>query len=266
MPRESGYPPYVKGLFVTNPSELNPAVVNNAETLSNIPGIILNGADWFRTFGAADTPGTMLFTVSGDVKQPGVYELPMGITLRDLFYKHGGGPLPGRKIKAVFSGVSNAVIMPAMFDTPLTFDSMNAAGSGLGSGGFIVYDDTACMVRVAHMFARFLWIESCNQCSACKQGTDRSTTNLNKLIQGKGNAATVQNVIEGAVTAPQGNRCYLPFEHLHITTSIVNNFSDEFIAHFKRGCNTCREVTLPKMEDYDEKKHAFTYSSGRNQS
>jgi NADH:ubiquinone oxidoreductase subunit F (NADH-binding) len=265
MPREAGYPPYIKGLFVKDPSELNPAVVNNAETLSNVPHIILNGAEWFRSFGTADAPGTMLFTVSGDIKTQGVFELPMGTTLRDLLYKHCGGPLSGRKIKAVFSGVSNAVIMPSMFDTPLTFDAMNSAGSGLGSGGFIVYDDTTCMVRVAHMFARFLWIESCNQCSACKQGTDRSTVNLYKLIQGKGDESTVQNVIEGAVTAPQGNRCYLPFEHLHITTSILRNFSEEFIAHYKRGCKSCRELTLPKLEDYDDKKHVFTYSSGRSQ-
>ncbi|HET7152505.1 MAG TPA: NADH-ubiquinone oxidoreductase-F iron-sulfur binding region domain-containing protein [Candidatus Kapabacteria bacterium] len=265
MPREAGYPPYMKGLFVKDPSELNPAVVNNAETLSNIPHIMRNGAEWFRSFGTATTPGTMVFTISGDVRKQGIYELPMGTTLRELLYKYGGGPLPGRKFKAVFSGVANAVILPSMFDTPLTFDGMNAAGTGLGSGGFIAYDDTTCMVRVAHMFSRFLWIESCNQCSACKQGTDRSTVNLNKLMQGKGDETTVQNVIEGAVSAPQGNRCYLPFEHLHVTTSILKNFSEEFLAHYKRGCKSCRELTLPKMEDYDEKKGAFTYSAGRSQ-
>ena len=111
LPREADLPPYVKGLFAT-PTELNPAVVNNVETLSNVPDIILRGADWFRSIGTPDSPGTMIFTISGDVMKPGIYELPMGTPLRQLIDQQGGGARPGRSVKAVFSGISSAVIMP----------------------------------------------------------------------------------------------------------------------------------------------------------
>jgi NADH-quinone oxidoreductase subunit F len=265
MPREAEYPPYVKGLFVTNPLQLNPAVMNNAETLSNIPRIVLHGADEFRTAGTENSPGTMVFTVSGDVQKPGVYELPLGTTLRELLMKHGGGPLAGRTIKAVFSGVSNAVILPEQLDTPLDFDSMKAIGSGLGSGGFIVYDNTTCMVKVAHTFSRFLWLESCNQCSACKQGTDRSTIHLKMLIDGEGKDDTVDQIIAGAVMAPQGNRCFLPVEHQQLQLSILKSFTAEFAAHLQHGCENHREAPLPKLEDFDEATHQFSYSEGRTE-
>ncbi|HVB99542.1 MAG TPA: NADH-quinone oxidoreductase subunit F [Candidatus Dormibacteraeota bacterium] len=168
--READNPPYVKGLFITDPSEANPAVVNNVETLSNVPHIVLRGAYWFREIGTPDSPGTMLFTVCEDVQRPGVYELPMGTPLRTLLYGYAGGSLPGRQFKAIHSGAANPVLLPSDLDTPLDFGSLRAIGSGLGSGGFIVYDETACMVRVAQMLAKFLWIESCNQCWSCKQG------------------------------------------------------------------------------------------------
>jgi NADH:ubiquinone oxidoreductase subunit F (NADH-binding) len=137
MPREADLPPYVQGLFVNGPNELNPAVVNNVETLSNIPHIIRRGASWFRSIGTVDTPGTMVFTLSGDITTPGVYELPMGTPLRRLVFEYGGGPKPGRAIKVLFSGISNAVLLPTMLDTPADFGSLQKIGSGLGSGGFI---------------------------------------------------------------------------------------------------------------------------------
>ena len=213
MPREADNPPYVDGLFITDPAEPNPTVVNNVETLSNIPHIVRRGAAWFRTMGTPDSPGTMIFTVCEDVQRPGVYELPMGTPLRSLVYDCAGGPLPGRKFKAFLSGVANPVVLPSRLDTPMDFSSMRAIGSGLGSGGFIAYDNSACMVRVAHMFAKFLWLESCNQCSSCKIGTNQSMTYLQKLIEGNGDATDIDFVIEGAMMAPHGNRCYLPVEH-----------------------------------------------------
>lgn len=263
LPREKDFPPYVKGLFVKDPSELNPAAVNNVETLSNIPHIVLRGANWFRSIGTPDTPGTMVFTVSGDVQKPGVYELPMGTPVGRLIHDFGGGLRPGRKFKAVFSGVSGAVILPRDLETPLDFGSLKQIGSGLGSGGFIVYDDTSCMVRVAHMFSEFLWLESCNQCISCKQGTNQSTVSLKKLLQGSGNEIDLNDVIQGALMAPNGNRCYLPVEHSLLIPSIVRNFSQEFIEHYGRGCHGCRDLVLPKMDDFDESKQTFTYSPGR---
>jgi len=263
LPREADFPPYVKGLFVNNLAELNPSVVNNVETLSNIPHIVLRGADWFRSMGTPDSPGTMVFTVSGDIARPGVYELPMGKPLRELIQDCGGGVRPARKLKAVFSGVSSPVVLPSQLDTPLDFGSMRGIGTGLGSGGFIAYDDTTCMVRVAHMFSRFLWLESCNQCISCKQGTNQSTVYLNKLLDGSGNEMDVELVLQGAAMAPHANRCYLPVEHSLLIPSIVRNFSHEFIQHYNRGCPGCREVTLPKMDEFDEAARVFTYSPGR---
>jgi len=263
MPREADNPPYVDGLFITDPAEPNPTVVNNVETLSNVPHIIRRGAAWFRTIGTPDSPGTMIFSVCEDVQRPGVYELPMGTPLRSLLYDYAGGPLPGRQFKAFLSGVSNPVVLPSRLNTPLDFSSMRAIGSGLGSGGFIVYDNTACMVRIAHMFAKFLWLESCNQCSSCKVGTNQSMTYLQKLIDGSGGETDIDFVIEGAMMAPHGNRCYLPVEHSLSCPSIIDAFSKEFIEHYRRGCQNCRDMVLPKIHDFDEAKHTFAYSPGR---
>ena len=261
LPREAQLPPYVKGLFVTDPMELNPAVVNNVETLSNVPHIILRGSEWFRSTGTVDTPGTMLFTVSGDVCKPGVYELPMGTSLRDLIFEHAGALRPGRTVKAVFSGISNPVILPVLWGTSMDFGSFRRINSGLGSGGYIVYDDRACMVQVAYKFSEFLSTESCSQCIACKYGTSQATNYLHRLVQGSGNELDLEYVFAGAAMAPQGNRCYLPVEHSLLIPSIVRSFPDEFIQHYNRGCQSCRKVVLPKMVDFDESRGRFRYAS-----
>ena len=132
------------------------------------PHILTNGAEWYRALGTWDSPGTMVFTVVGDVARPGYAELELGTTIRDVIEQVAGGPRPGRQIKAVFSGVANGVITADQLDVPATYEDLAAIGSGLGSAGLIVYDDTADMVAVARMFARFLNVESCGQCGACK--------------------------------------------------------------------------------------------------
>ena len=259
MPREADRPPYVHGLFVTGLDRPNPTVVNNVETLSNVPHILGRGAGWFRSMGTSDTPGTMVFTISGDVETPGVYELPMGTTLDELVLEHGGGPRPGRRLKAVFSGVSNAVILPPALKARMDFGSMQAIGSGLGSGGFIVYDDTTCMVRVAHAFSEFLHAESCGQCTPCTFGTNQATQHLQKLVEGSGDSSDLAFVLEGAAMAPQANRCYLPVEHSLVVPSMVRAFGEEFEQHFNRGCRGCRDVIVPKITDFDEVTRAFAY-------
>jgi NADH:ubiquinone oxidoreductase subunit F (NADH-binding) len=113
------------------------------------------------------------------------------------------------------------------------------------------------------MFAKFLWLESCNQCWSCKLGTSQSTTYLRKFIDGSGDEMDVAFVIQGALMAPRGNRCYLPVEHSLSCPSIVRAFASEFVAHYKRGCQSCRDLVLPKIHDFDETKNIFTYSAGR---
>jgi NADH-quinone oxidoreductase subunit F len=267
MPREKDLPPYILGLFTGYPACLpgrtNPTAVDNCETVSNLSHILANGPEWFRAMGSADTPGTMVFTISGDIRTPGVYELPMGTPMRELIDKYGGGPEPGRRVKAVFSGVTNAALTADHLDTPLDFGSMRRAGSGLGSGGYIVYDDAACMVQVAHMFARFLWLESCGQCNSCKDGGYVATRYLKKIIDGEGDSVAVEVILQAARKAPSGTRCFLPDELAQIVPSIIDNYSEEFVAHFRRGCRNCREPVLPKMHEYDEEKKVFSYSHGR---
>jgi len=259
LPREADMPPYVKGLFVTDPAELNPAVVNNVETLCNVPHIVLHGADWFRSAGTKGSPGTMVFTLTGDVERPGIYELPMGTPLRTLVEDCGGGVRSGRLLKAIFSGLANAVIMPSALDTPLDFGSMQGIGSGLGSGGFVVYDDTNCILQVAYRFSEFLFVESCFQCIACKSGTNQATTALGKLIDGSGGEGDLDLVLAGARSAPRANRCYLPVEASLVIPSIVLNFLPDFIQHYNRGCQGCREIVTPKLADFDESTGRFTY-------
>lgn len=262
LPREAGMAPYIRGLFVTDPAQFNPTAVNNVETLSNVPHILLHGADWFRAIGSPDSPGTMVFTVSGDVRRPGIYELPMGTPLRELIYEHAGGLRRGRTLKAVFSGVSNAIILPEAIDTPMDFDALRRIGSGLGSAGFIVYDDTACMVQVAYRFSEFLSVESCVQCISCKFGTSQATECLQRLVQGSGAETDLDDALAGAAMAPYGNRCYLPVQHSLLIPSIIEGFASEFQRHYHRGCRGCRTMVLPKMADFDESEGVFVYSRG----
>ncbi len=266
MPREADNPPYQIGLFTRTMFDVyepNPTDVNNAETLSNVGHILREGPEWFRSMGTADTPGTMVFTICGDVRTPGVYELPMGTPLRELVEVHGGGTRPGRKVKAIYSGVTNPVITADHLDTPLDFGSMRTIGAGLGSGGYIVYDDSTCMVRVAYRYAEFLWLESCGQCSSCKDGGHTATIHLRKLVEGSGNSVDLAAAIQAAVKAPSGTRCFLPSELANIVPSTADAYRDEFVGHFNRGCQGHAEITVPKIADYDESARNFIYTHGR---
>lgn len=164
-----------------------PTVVNNVETLSNIPPILSHGVDWFRSFGTESCPGTMLFSISGDVNRPGVYELPLGIPLRELIDVHGGGMKDGRELKAVYpGGPSHAFLTPKEIDVSMDFDSLRAIGSGLGSAGVIVMDETRCMIEETMKFCRFFELESCGQCPPCTMGTHYLHQILEKIEAGQG--------------------------------------------------------------------------------
>jgi NADH-quinone oxidoreductase subunit F len=256
-------PPYLQGLFggALGGPEGNPTVVNNIETLAHVPHIILKGPDWFRSFGTQDTPGTMIFTISGDVQKPLVQELPLGVTLRELIYDLAGGLREGRRLKAIFSGVANSVITPDLLDTALSFDSMKLAGSGLGSAGFIVYDDTTCMVEVACGFSRFLHVESCNQCPPCKMGSREITRSLRRLLDGEGDRSDLDDILHVATWTPNGARCFLASEESIVVPSILRTFPEDFGAHIEGGCHLRHDLPLPKMTDFSEDQ-GFTYDDG----
>jgi NADH-quinone oxidoreductase subunit F len=251
-------PPWMEGLF-RRPDSPNPTAVNNVETLANVPLILDRGPEWFRSFGTEDSPGTMLFTLCGDVRSPGVYELPLGYSLRDLVEGVGGGVPEGRRLKMVFPGASNTIISPEQLDTPLGFDPMRAVGTGLGSGGFVVYDDSACVVRATLAFSRFLYVESCAQCPACKHGTGAITALLERIDRGEGSDADVETILARALTVTDAQRCALPTGETLIAQSAIQVFGSEFAEHLGRACPRPRDLPVPKILDFDEAAGDFRF-------
>jgi NADH-quinone oxidoreductase subunit F len=232
--------------------------VNNVETLANVPRVMADGPDWLRSNGTETSPGTMVFTVCGDVLREGVFELPMGTPLRSLVEDKAGGPREGRSIKAIFPGASNTVILPEQLDTPLDFDAMREAGSSLGAGGFAVFDDTACMVRASYLYSRFLWVESCAQCPACKFGTGEVTKGLDE-IELHGRAPDLDLILARARSSIDGQKCALPTGESLLMQSVVQVFADEFRAHVGTPCPLPRDLPFHKIVGWDPTMNRFEY-------
>lgn len=259
LPREAHYPPYELGLFAT-PDSPNPALVNNVETFAHVATIVRDGAASFRKIGTAKTPGTCIFTLCGDVARPGIYELPAGVTIRHLLHDVAGGPRAGGEFKVVLSGVSTGIITPDQFDTPADFDSLKAIGSGLGSAGFIACGDDVSAVRIAQMAARFLYVESCHQCTACKHGLRTASTTLDGYFSPEGAGDDdFDRALAGAQHAPQGNRCYLPVQGATLLTSLMTRFRGEFDAFRKGRAADVDVLQAPKIVDFNEASGVFVY-------
>jgi NADH:ubiquinone oxidoreductase subunit F (NADH-binding) len=250
--------PFMQGLYATAETN-NPTLVNNVETLANVPHIVAEGQDWFRSSGTDTSPGTMLFTVAGDVRSEGVFELPLGTPLRSLIEDSAGGPREGRSIKVVIPGASSTALIPEQLDTPLDFESMRAVGSGLGAGGFAVFDETACIVRVTALFSRFLYVESCGQCPPCKLGSGEITDLLDRFERGEGDIADLDTVLARAKTVTDGQKCALPTGESLLVQSLLQTFGEEFAAHVTMPCSSSRELVLPKIVDFDPSAGRFTY-------
>jgi NADH-quinone oxidoreductase subunit F len=257
LPLPRVLPPYMEGLF-RQPPAANPTLVNNVETLANVPHILRHGAEWFRRVGTTSAPGTMIFTLCGDAQRPGCYELPLGTPLRVLVEGLGGGPPPGRTLKAIFPGASNAILTADELDAPMDFDGLRAVGSGLGSAGFIVYDDSTCLVSAAALYSRFLYVESCGQCPPCKYGSGEITTYLDRLARGEGSRFDVETALARCAIVDEGNRCALPVGERLLINSLLRRFATEFEAHFGAPCPLPRRLVLPKIVDFDLQQ-GFTY-------
>ena len=265
------YPPYVLGLHTRTGSGLgaasigpddrdNPTVVNNVETLANVPHILRRGSDWFRSIGTEDSPCTMVFTVCGDVATEAVVELPMGTPLSWLVYGVGGGVASGRSVSAVFPGASNAPIPARDLDTPMDFSSMAAVGSGLGSGGMIVYDDSACVLSAAVVLSGFLAAESCGQCPPCRLGTEALTDRLDRLDRGAARVDVVEEIQAWASRVTDANRCGLGAGERSLVMGLVRAFADEVVAHLERPCPSERRLRLPKLVDLVDEAGRFVYA------
>jgi len=181
MPRQKPPFPVTVGLFG------KPTSVNNVETLANVAPILLKGADWFRKFGTAESPGTMIFSLNDDVNRPGVYELPFGTPLRYLIEECGGGIKGGKKIKAIMPAApSSAFLPPEKIDTPLDHNSMRDAGSALGCGVVRLVAEGSCIVEEVLKIAEFFAVESCGQCPACRMETNTLSMMMKKVQGGQG--------------------------------------------------------------------------------
>jgi NADH:ubiquinone oxidoreductase subunit F (NADH-binding) len=250
--------PFMLGLFAQPPND-NPTLVNNVETLANVPHVLAEGADWLRSRGTDASPGTMVFTVCGDVQREGVFELPLGTPLRYLVEDLAGGPREGRSIKAIFPGTSNTVLTPSELDTPMDFDSLREVGSGLGAAGFAVFDDSACMVRAAHLYSRFLSVESCGQCPACKFGTGQVTELLAQIEAEGSSDQAIEAVLMRARGSTDGQKCALPTGESLLIQSLVQVFIDEFRGHERGACPLPRELVFHKIVDWDAAGWRFVY-------
>ena len=257
-------PPYVYGLFTTDPqigwsagsevdTELlqepgsNPTLATNVETLANVPAIVRNGADWYRAFGTAQSPGVALFTVVGDTLHAGVAELELGTPLGEVIDQIGGGMRTGGPPKMVLPGVANPVVPAELVGTPAAYETMEAAGSGLGACGFIAYDDSRDATSVARMVSRFLYVESCGQCPACKFGTGEVTAYLDRIAAGKGDERDVETIGARLRTVTDANRCFLGEQERRVVASLLRRFPEDFVAHYDGS--DAPSLPVPKIVD-----------------
>jgi NADH-quinone oxidoreductase subunit F len=214
-----------------------PTLVNNAETLSNLPHILREGPDWFQALGTPAAPGTLVFTLTGDVNHPGLYERPIGTSLRTLIETCGGGICGGHRLKAVFpGGPSNAILPAHQADLPLDFSALKMAGSGLGTGAVIVMSEAACMVRVAIQYARFFARESCGQCPPCVLGLTHLSEIMEQIEAGRGSEKEVRQVEQVCQMVKGRGLCYLLTGAAIAVESIFRHFKSEFEAHVGQRC------------------------------
>jgi NADH-quinone oxidoreductase subunit F len=222
--------PAVKGLYQC------PTAVNNVETLCNIPHIILRGPEWYASLGTAKSTGARVFSVSGHVRYPGNYEIPLSATLRELIFEHAGGMRDGRKIKAIIPGGTSApVLTPEDLDVGLDFESLAAAGSMGGSGAVIVMDETTCMVRVGEVVNRFYHHESCGQCTQCREGTAWLHQILMRIEEGRGRVADLEILKDVCRNMKGQTICVLSDSAAMPTESYLRHFQEEFEAHIQQG-------------------------------
>jgi len=211
-----------------------PSCLNNTKTWATIPLIILKGAEWFRSIGTKGSSGTMIFSLVGKVNNTGLVEVPMGITLRDLIFKIGGGIRGGKKFKAVQTGGPSGGFIPEQYlDTPVDFDELTKLGSMMGSGGMIVMDEDTCMVDMARYFIDFLLEESCGKCVPCREGLKALSKILNDICEGKGKDGDIETVRDVAEVMRDASLCALGRTAANPVLTSLKYFRDEWEQHIK---------------------------------
>jgi len=223
-----------------------PTNINNVETWATVPEIIGRGADWFSQIGTETSKGTKVFALVGKVKNTGLVEVPMGITLREIIFDIGGGMENGKAFKAVQTGGPSGGCLPAsLLDLPIDYERLAEVGSIMGSGGMIVLDEDNCMVDVARYFLEFLRSESCGKCTACREGVDAMYTIVSRICAGNGQESDIDLLEELAEAVKEGSLCALGGTAPNPVLSTLRYFRDEYEAHInERRCpaGVCRAL------------------------
>lgn len=228
MPRKRPPFPAESGLWK------NPTNINNVETFANIPWILINGAPEYAKYGTAKSKGTKVFALTGKIKNGGLVEVPMGITIRDIVFKMGGGIIGDKKFKAVqLGGPSGGCIPEYLADTVVDYDSVNATGAIMGSGGMVVMDETTCMVDMARFFLDFTKKESCGKCTFCRIGTQRMLEILTCITSGNGKESDIETLIELSNQIKDSSLCGLGQTAPNPVLTTIKYFRDEYEAHIR---------------------------------
>jgi NADP-reducing hydrogenase subunit HndC len=238
-------PPYP----VTHGLWNKPTTVNNVETLANIPAIIRNGAEWYRSFGTPSSPGTKVYTIMGNVNFSGVIEVPMGITLREVINIYAKGMKPGSVLKLAQTGGSSGSIIPAALqDVPMDFESFRKAGVSLGSGALLICDQNTCIVDLVKVLLQFFRFESCGKCTPCRIGTQRAYEIVERISQGEGKISDLDTLINLAVEMERASNCGLGQTAAVPIRDMLKHFRTEVEAHIQTGtcptgiCEMTKEV------------------------
>lgn len=238
--------PAVKGLFE------KPTILNNVETWANVPQIIMNGAEWFSSFGTEKSKGTKVFALGGKIHNTGLVEVPMGTTLREIVEEIGGGIPGGKKFKAAQTGGPSGGCIPAEhLDVPIDYENLMAIGSMMGSGGLIVMDEETCMVDIAKFFLNFTVDESCGKCSPCRLGTKRLLEMLDKITSGNATMEDLDKLEELCYYIKDNALCALGQTAPNPVLSTLHYFRDEYITHIvdkKCPAGVCKDLLVYKID------------------
>ncbi len=235
--------PWIKPPFPAQKGAFGmPTTVNNVETLASVPGIVLNGSNWYRQWGTEKSPGTKLFSCCGHLRKPGNYEVAMDFNLSDLVYDLCGGLPEGRKLRALIPGGSSVPIMTAdEIDCQLSYEGLEAAGSMVGSGGLIAMDDSTCIVRAVRRMVEFYAHESCGQCIPCREGTAWAVKILRRIELGEGRAEDIPLLLDISANMAGKTICVLSDSAAAPIVSSIQKFEEEYQAHIRdRSCTAVR--------------------------
>ncbi len=234
--------PAIRGLWD------KPTIINNVETLANIPVIITKGPEWFASIGTEKSKGTKVFALTGKINNSGLIEVPMGTTLREIIFDIGGGIRNGRKFKGVQTGgPSGGIIVEKDLDVPISYESLVALGSMMGSGGMIVMDEDDCVVDVSKFYMAFCVDESCGKCAPCRIGTNQMHALLDKISKGKGEAADLEKLERIGKAMTKASLCMLGGSAANPTMATIRHFRDEYMEHIvEHKCRSgkCKDLVV----------------------